>query len=894
MKKILFFLTIIVLLLCNSSNTIAQDEGGKVILDLKSDRYIEYDNSRFWPKFIQKGVDYFQDVKQYNEQLSGEYVERDFSDDLHNKYPEYSQESIEIWQKMVRKGIKAVRFWDDIKQKVKQWVLDYELPIVVEDNQYATKAKEKYIPTDKPLIITDFKKVITYSDRKKDRLAREEKYAIDHNLVRPSQMIKWYRQNISQGNWKKLLSSLWSKVDFTGKSTEKKETRKNIAAFLALKYDGIDTDGNFEGIIDITPPEGKVVLMSDYRDYSGLAIMTDESENIKDIQFNYTLPQHIVDKSDTAVLLYGKKFTIYFKGKLRDVAEEALLKINIDANLCVENSCTPEKTALSITLTPSAAPKLSKYADYINSIKRQLPSADYQKYFKIYGLFEENRESQDGMRLEFAVDNNAFADVLFIGPYAQYFAAPKLSLINNRVNAWFQLKDRQFDYKNKTYKFWLIDRKGGQFITDLSLTSESLFNVHKTTFSFKIFCLAILGGLLLNFMPCVFPVLSVKILAFTKFGGLNKQKIRTDFLYNTYGIFAAFAILAILLSLLKAGGIALGWGMQFQSLIFLATMTWIVTYFLAYVFGIVGYSMADPAQKTLNKAYKNEKLFEFLSGLFLVALSTPCMAPYLGTALGIALAGSPLDIIFAVMATGLGLALPYIAIAAFPAIAVYMPRPGKWLKLINILMITMLIITLLWLISLISTQTTNWTFWRWIAYIILALIIWAIYKVLFSEIEKVNDKKIRETLRRTYHYWEMAFSILLIALSFIDIKWNDWKRKSAATFSPIMTINQQTIDYYVARGQKVLVKIGANWCLTCKYNDAVIFDVDYIKEEMMTNNVLVMEADWSNYNEQLLHYMQKFGHQGLPFYILFSPTFSEGIVLPEIPDISEFEKLISM
>jgi len=900
MRKLRLFLLAIIALFYFINDVPAQEEGGQVILDLHGDygHEREYDDRKFWPTIIQMGLEYVDDVKQYNEQLVGESIERDFTEDLSNKYPRYTPEIIEGWQKYVRKGVKALRFFEDIKQKVKKWVIDFELPIVVSDDQYELGEKEEYIESATPLIRENFKKVIAYSKSSKDRLAMEEKYAKDHNLTRPSKLIKWYRENIIQGNWKKILYSLWQDpfASANNKDAQNASAKlEKMVTTLIMRKNGFDESGKFDGVVYIKVPNDKVVLLNDYQNYAGLSLDFDRSENVEYVKAHFVLPNDIQDGAGKQLLFYGGKFSVYIEGKIKDVKQKAIIRLALKANVCADSKCELNYGNPELEIKPINNPQDGNYAYHINLIKRNVASTAKRDKFDLYGLFDDTRENKyKGIRLEFAADDNTRAKVFMIGEEAKHFAAPKISLNNKKINAWFELKDDDFDYKNHNYTFWLSQGSSNQYITTQKLRTGIFYNSGGTSFSFYVFCLAILGGLLLNFMPCVFPVLSLKLLAFTKFGGLNEAKIRSNFIYNSLGIGTAFLILAILLSCLKMAGVAMGWGMQFQSITFLAVMIWIVTYFLAYIFGIVGQHEHNWHNRVLQKFSQRDKVFEFLSGLFMVALSTPCMAPYLGTAMGIALAGSPIDIILAVLAVGLGLASPYILIAAFPRIAFYLPRPGKWLKWINTAMILMLIITLMWLVSLLAAQSQNGQIWHWILYIITALILWMFYDMLLKETDKVKDEYIRNYLYKKYSMWKIGLTMLLIIASLVDVEWAAHKLRKATNQTPVMPLNLQTIAYHIDQGNKVLVKIGADWCLTCKYNENFVLDLEYIRDVLENNKVLVMEVDWTNYNEQVLHFMQKFGRQGLPFYILFSPRFRDGIVLPEILDATELEKLINM
>lgn len=898
MKKTFLVLQIIMALWCNIITCSAQEVSGKVILDLKEDSDYEFDENKFWPTVIQKGKDYIDDVKQYNEQLVEESIDRDFKDDLKNKYPEYSDNVLHNWQNYVRKGVKVVRFFDNIKQKIKKWVLDYELPIVVDDDQFESGKKEKYIESETPIVRTDFKKVISYSKSTKDRLATKEKYAKDHNLPLPSQSIKWYRENIVQGNWKKIWNKFLQDIkvrkpneDADNNQNEPKAILKTVYTMM-MKYNGFDDSGKFEGIIEITPPDGKIVLLNDYKQYNGLVLDFSSSENIKDITTHFVTPNTLKVKDGSQIIFYSKTFPIYFQGTVENVNQDAVLKLNGTTDVCIGNSCETDHNHLELTIKHVDELKQSSFAYSVDVAKINTPNEINKNKFKIYGLYEDVRQEIKGIRFEFSTEDNTNSKVIMIGKNAQNFSSPSINLQDNKINAWFKLINKEFDYTDQEFTFWLIQKNNIQYLTTLKIKKSLLFGSDNSKFSLGIVCLALLGGFILNFMPCVFPVLFLKLLAFTKFGGTDKNKTRLNFMYNSLGIGFAFFIIAIVLSLLKKTGMVMGWGMQFQSINFLAFIIWVVTFFMAYILGIVNLGEQKLLQKFCNHKIEQNKIFEFLSGVFLVLLSTPCVAPYLGTALGIALAGSPLEIIITIMAIGLGLALPYILVAIFPQIASYIPHPGRWLKFINGAMIILLIITLIWLLNLLAVQCGLSQLWHWFLYIIAALIIWSFYTFVQKEIDKLEDGEFKRYMRKKHRIGNFVLTILLIIGSFVDVRINYNKQTKQTIACKFSNLDIDKINEYVKSGRTVLVKIEANWCLTCKYNNIFVFDLDYIQETLENNNVIVINEYWNNYDKNTLNFMQRFGRNGLPFYVLFSPKFIDGLVLPEIPNKYEFLKLI--
>lgn len=895
MKKIRLILLVMLFFTSFICVAKAYENKEEIILDLKNDSYYEYDDRKFWPNIVSKGMDYVKDVKQYNDLLVGDTIEKDFRDDIRNKYPDYSDDAVNDWHYFVKKGVIAYRLVEDIKQKIKKWILDYELPIVVEDDQYEMGGNEEYIESDKVLIKEDFKKVIAYSKSRKDRLAAEEKRARDRNLPRPSQAIKWYRENIVQGNWKKLLKSVWEEPWMKKDEKENNQDNEDFVGnkfSMVLKNDGDFESGEFEGVVTIKTSEDKAILINNYNEYNGISINFENSENIENVSIHFSTPRDLRSKDGKVVLYYLREAPVYFRGKIKNKEEEAILRAKIVVNICKDNICEKDASNLELKIKNFEDLKDSSYEDYIDLISKNIPKEKNHKNFVIEDAVWEEYEGNAGyIKLIYSAKNNATSKVYMLGNEAKYFFAPSISLNNGKIVARFELLDTSFLPVGKNIKFWFVNGGDNQYIADITIKKASMFDLYKAEVSFGIILLAVFGGLLLNFMPCVFPVLSLKLLAFTKFGGQRLPNIRRNFIFNSLGIAAAFVCLTVFLVILKMFDVAMGWGMQFQNIVFLAIIIWTVTYFLAYLLGIVNFRF-DAHFKLQQK--QDGALFEFFSGVFMVVLSTPCTAPYLGTVIGIALAGDIADIILVVMSVGLGLALPYILVAVYPKIALSFPRPGKWMKWLNALMKLMLIITLCWLVSILASQTSGGQVWHWIIYIILALLIWKSGNIFHSEIDKLSDEQIRCILHKRTKKWIYLLTILLIAISIADVRWTKYNNDKNIIQSKFFGLDLQEIEKEVSLGKKVLVKIGANWCLTCGYNDYWVLDLDFVKDELSNNNVKVIDVDWSSYNKQILNFMKRFGRQGIPVYILFSQKFKEGIVLPEILDKYEFLSLIRM
>ena len=896
-KKFLFYIFAVVCFIF--TNIVNAQEYGRVYLDLADDNEKELKPilNGGALEFVKMAKNYIDDVKDYDDLLEGKSIEKDFSDDFKIKYKDFNDTKVEEWERYVRRGVKTLRYYKDIKQKVIDWVMNQELPIVVDDDQYEMGEKEEYIESDKPLVIQDFKKVVAYSGREKDVLAAKEKNAEKNNSTKPSEFIIKTKKALMEGNWRELFSSYIADIKESiyklPKSVNDGKTNRARASILP-RYQYSDKDGKIEGVILIELAQKTVLLYNSYNDYKKLDVNFDNSVNIKDWKTGFLRPQMIETKKAKNLLVYATRIPIYFEAKIEDVTKNVEIRPVINANVCFEDSC--EAVLLNPVVELDAKEKddydETMYSSYITSIKMNVPDDKYKKKYEIGDLVWEDKGdgSLGNLRVDIKTSENSAVDVFIVSDEIKYFSAPRYSLEENRVTARFDLTDPNFKPLNKEISFWISTKNRMNYIYTQKVKEVSLFDIHSGKMSFAILSIAFLGGILLNFMPCVFPVLFLKLLAYTKLKTLDLRQIRYNFILNIAGILTSFAVMALILAGLKFFGQAVGWGMQFQNIYFLVTILWAVIFFVYYVSGLLDFRAPDVSKK-IEKISKG-KAVEFLSGVFLVMLSTPCMAPYLGTAFGIALAGDILAIISTVMVVGSGLALPYIIVAIYPKLAFYFPKPAKWMKLINFCMILLLIITIIWLISILSAQTNLAQVWHWILYIFVMFCILYFWKAIKTEIDKIKDKP---KALQVYKKIGIVFCLILIAfigLSFVDASYALKNRKEYISENYVSKLDLDNIKGMVNNGNQILVKVGADWCLTCKYNDFTTFDIDFLKNEFENNNVFVINIDWTKYQPQVLQFMQKFGRSGLPFYVLFSDRYPEGVVLPEIVDAYEIWKLI--
>ncbi|MGF1625837.1 MAG: protein-disulfide reductase DsbD family protein [Alphaproteobacteria bacterium] len=387
--------------------------------------------------------------------------------------------------------------------------------------------------------------------------------------------------------------------------------------------------------------------------------------------------------------------------------------------------------------------------------------------------------------------------------------------------------------------------------------------------------IAVLGGLILNLMPCVLPVLSLKVLSVVSHGGGNRRDVRRSFLASAAGILSSFLVLALAAIALREAGVAVGWGMQFQQPVFLAAMLLIVSLFAFSLFGLFHIrlpgAVAEVAAGAGGPGPSKSLGSHFLTGAFATLLATPCTAPFVGTALGFALSRGSMEILAIFLAMGIGLALPYLAIALFPAVATRLPRPGRWMLWLTRIMGLALVATAVWLVTVLASQI------GWDAAVGVAALV-----ALIGAVFLVRRLLPEARIARHAGYAAGLLAVAAVAAVVVAPQISTAGRVSDdgiawAPFDPA------AIPGLVAGGRTVFVDVTADWCLTCIYNKTAVLEQGAVRAMLEDGDAVVaMLADWTNPDPAIADYLASFGRYGIPFNAVYGPEIPQGIALPEL------------
>ncbi len=400
---------------------------------------------------------------------------------------------------------------------------------------------------------------------------------------------------------------------------------------------------------------------------------------------------------------------------------------------------------------------------------------------------------------------------------------------------------------------------------------------------------AFIGGLLLNVMPCVLPVIALKVFGLVKMAGDQPARIRGLGISFAAGILASFLGLALVVIVLQVAGQQVGWGFQFQEPRFVIAMAALVFAFGLSLFGVFEINLPGKVVTGISSAVaqKTGKGYgaSFGEGIFATVLATPCTAPFLGSALGFAFAQPWWIILLIFTCVAIGMAVPYVVLTSRPAWIRYLPKPGAWMVAAQQLMGFLMMATLLWLLYILGKQMgMEAVIWTGAFLLSVGLACWLVGR--FATLT---------ASRRSYWAtWGGAVLIvvagyLLFLVSALDIN-TALAVETAGTPASASSDGIQWKQFSLAgleedlRGDRpVLLDFTAEWCLTCKVNEKTVLNSREVTDRIRAMNVLAVRADWTNRNPDITKLLAKFGRSGVPLYVVFPPGRSDTpIVLPEV------------
>jgi thiol:disulfide interchange protein len=540
--------------------------------------------------------------------------------------------------------------------------------------------------------------------------------------------------------------------------------------------------------------------------------------------------------------------------------------------LVCEKICIPGSAKLKLDL-PVAGQTAAANEELFSRYRRRLPQ-DWPNRSVARGAWRRN-----GSVLELTIDSAALANY----PAPDFFPLPEANVVVGHPSAVrdssgrvtfrvpIETADQNVSKLNGVVVFGQTENEAGRnawLAASIPPPSEGFA---------KFLLFGFLGGLILNLMPCVLPVISLKIFGFIQHAGQDRRRILRSGLAFVAGIFAWFVGLALLLIGLKTAGREITWAFQFTNPYFVLLMSAIVLVFALNLFGVFEISLPQFAsRRVLGMSAKEGDAGSFFQGVFATVLATPCTAPFLGTALGFAFTQSGWTILLMFVAIATGMSCPYFLLSAQPAWLRLLPKPGPWMVRVKQLMGFLLLATLVFLLAVLGAERGSEAI-IWTSCFLLALSLACWMKGAF--ITPIASGRAR--------FISLLFILVLVVGSgwcFIGRKFAEAKVVSSESALPgdWQRFTPQLLEAELKQGHAVFVDFTAAWCLTCKFNEANVLEARAVREAFQRRGVTKIKADWTNADPAITKILKQFGRPGVPMYVLYPGNNAEPVLFPEL------------
>jgi thiol:disulfide interchange protein/DsbC/DsbD-like thiol-disulfide interchange protein len=598
-------------------------------------------------------------------------------------------------------------------------------------------------------------------------------------------------------------------------------------------------------------------------------------------EIQWPIPLKLMDPGD--IQTYGYENEVMLMQEITPSASvgDSPVKLTAEANwLVCERLCIPGSAKLQIEL-PVANKNAPANEEIFSRYRRALPQSWPGSNVASASW------TRSGSELRLTVESNVLANY----PVAEFFPVPEGNLVVGHPQAErgpekitfrvpIDTQDPKLSSLNGLIVFgqdatgpgrnaWSLDRKGPASAAVLSAPAN-------TSDVLKFLLFGFLGGFILNLMPCVLPVISLKIFGFIQHAGQDRSRILRSGLAFIAGIFAWFIGLALLLIVLKSLGREITWAFQFTNPWFVLFMSAVVLVFALNLFGVFEISLPQSANRgLLGWTAREGDAGSFFQGVFATVLATPCTAPFLGTALGFAFTQSGWMILVMFLAIAAGMSSPYLLLSAQPAWLRLLPKPGPWMERVKQLMGFLLLATLLFLLWVIGAERgVDAIIWTSCLLLALSLACW------------MKGSFLVPTASRTTRFVVLVLVLLLV----IGSGFYFGEKFAATKLAPggqmplagdWQPFTPERLQSELAQGHTVFVDFTAAWCLTCKFNEATVLESSAVREAFQRRGIVKIKADWTNADPAITKILKQFGRPGVPMYVLY-PAGKEPVLFPEL------------
>jgi thiol:disulfide interchange protein DsbD len=598
-------------------------------------------------------------------------------------------------------------------------------------------------------------------------------------------------------------------------------------------------------------------------------------------EIQWPIPLRLDEPGDIQIYGYHDEVLLLQEITPPSSLTESAVNLSAEANwLVCEKICIPGSAKLQIDL-PVVGQNSAANEEIFSRYRRSLPQ-NWPDPKVASASWKRN-----GSELLLSVESAALANY----PVAEFFPLPEANIVvghpklEKRVDGkvTFHVPIETADEKAASLDGIVVfgqsanaPARNAWSLSKSNATASTIAPTESGLAKFLLF--GFLGGFILNLMPCVLPVISLKIFGFIQHAGQSRRRILRSGLAFIAGIFAWFVGLALLLILLKSIGREITWAFQFTNPYFVVGMSAVVLVFALNLFGVFEISLPQSANRgLLGWTAQEGDVGSFFQGVFATVLATPCTAPFLGTALGFAFTQSGWMILLMFVATAAGMSSPYLLLSAQPAWLRLLPKPGHWMERVKQLMGFFLLATLLFLLWVLGAERgVEAIIWTSCFLLALSLACW------------MKGAFIVPTASSTAR----LVTIVLMLVIVISSAWYFIADKFAATklaaSGPVadgdwQPFTPQRLASELEQGHAVFVDFTAAWCLTCKFNEASVLETSAVRDAFRRHAVVKIKADWTNADPEITKILKQFGRPGVPMYVLYpAGKNAEPFLFPEL------------
>ena len=562
-----------------------------------------------------------------------------------------------------------------------------------------------------------------------------------------------------------------------------------------------------------------------------LTINWKDSSFVQKFKVLFPFPEQFLDHGVSTI---GYEDQVIFPVRIEknemDIINE---EINLDYLVC-KDICIPISVTKKLKINLLNVVNSDTFLENYKTVPKRK-----QNYFNI----DHSVVSNEKIKVQF-VNNDKFENI-------ELFAhSEETNLKVKKLKSFFEVSfDNNINSLTRPINISISD---GMVYQEISFDLNKFKNKNIQIIYFVI--LAFLGGLILNLMPCVLPILSLKLYSFLSLVKEDDNKIRYNCSLIVAGIISSFLFLAITIIFFKTFGNTVGWGFQFQNDFFLLFILILILIFSLNLLGFFEIILPQNiSYKVNNFLDTNSKSGHYFSGVFATLLATPCSAPFLGTAVGFSMGSSNQNIIIIFLSIALGFSFPYLCFIVLPKIIKLFPKPGKWMNNLKYFLGLLMLLSFVWISNLFK-----------INYLIILFFTSSI--LFFSYFKNKNKFTIMSSL---------VFIVINI-LMFSEI--TDIKKKKLIW----QNYNPKSLENYLNENRFVLIDVTADWCVTCQFNKITTLNTNKVVDFLTKNQVTVIRADWTNKDKDIFKFINKYERYGIPVNIVYGPNNKEGILLPEI------------